>query len=441
MSQTHFSCPQNKLLIVDDEKNTRDGLEAVFSENFDVLTASNAEEAILYLRTEKIDVVITDLRMGHAGNGLEVIDVALKLPQRPICIMMTAYGSIETAVQAIKRGAYDFLSKPIQIDKLEAMVYQALRERNKQASPQKTNEVVGHSAIFQRILEQVQTVAPTRANILITGETGTGKEVIAHQIHQQSKRAHQPFVAVHCAALPTNLLESELFGYEKGAFTGAIQRHIGRFEMANKGTLFLDEIGEIDANTQVKLLRFLETRTLERIGSTQSISVDIRLVCATHKNLKEEVAAGRFREDLYYRLNVVEIHLPALRERKEDIVELLKHYLKVFAKENDFNVPEIPEEIAQILTEYRWPGNIRELRNFAENIIVLHRGNPITREQLDAKFFVTANPTTHSSIKDQERTQILNALQQCDGNKTKAAEVLGIPRRTLYRKLESYHLN
>jgi len=426
------------LLIVDDEKNTREGLVQVFSEKFDVFTASQPLEAFKLMDSEKFDVIITDLRMGQQ-SGLSVIDKALNLSYRPICIMMTAYGSIETAVEAMKHGAYDFISKPIQLDKLEMMVQRALSERNKpsvESKPvQRIPNMLGDAEAFEVVIDQIRRVAPTKTTVLVTGETGTGKELVAQQLHQLSPRVNKPFIPVHCAALPENLLESELFGHERGAFTGALQRHIGLFEAANHGTLFLDEIGEINANVQVKLLRFLENRAIERLGGTQTIGLDVRLVCATNRNLKQEVVEGRFREDLYYRLNVVEIHMPALRERKGDIPVLLDHYFKFFSKENHLTIPTLAKDTKLVLEDYLWPGNIRELRNFAENAVVMHHGTTLQLKDLDPKFLV---PVDQFLALKTEKQLIQDTLRKTQGNKSEAARILGIPRRSFYRKLEKW---
>ena len=444
---------QRLMLIVDDEKNAREGLAQVFQETFDVFTASQPEEAFRLMQTETFDVIITDLRMGQ-WNGMSVIDRALQLPNKPICIMMTAYGTIELAVEAMKHGAYDFISKPLQLDKLECMVKRAVAERSQ---PMATIErsphgeaMLGEAQSFRCVLEKIRCVAPAKTTVLITGETGTGKELVAHQIHQCSARATQPFVPVHCAAFPENLLESELFGHERSAFTGASQRRIGLFEAAHHGTLFLDEIGEINLNIQVKLLRFLETKTIQRLGSIQQIPLDVRLVCATNRDLPAEIQAGRFREDLYYRLNVVEIHIPALRERSSDIALLLRHYLQVFAKENRMPVPKLSKDVQSALERYRWPGNIRELRNFAENVVVM-RQSDVQISDLDAKFLAPAAriPTSHETrmsnamleAKPSEKDLILQAIEQAGGNKSKAAHLLSMSRSNFYRKLEKYGIH
>ena len=431
------------LLIVDDEKHTRDGLAQIFDDKFDVFLAKNPDEAFALMDAETFDIILTDLKMG-AQSGMSVVDKAISLSNKPICIMMTAYGNIETAVEAMKRGAYDFLSKPINVEKLEILVQRAIKDKfiasenrvlhKKLSDKYHVDGILGQSDSFRKILDQVEKIANSKASVLITGETGTGKELIANLIHNKSGRSEKAFVGVHCAALPNNLLETELFGHEKGAFTGAINRRIGKFESANGGTLFLDEIGEIEPAVQVKLLRFLETRTIERIGSNKTISIDTRLICATHRNLEQEVSTGKFREDLMYRLNVVNIHLPSLRERKDDIPILLKHYLNLFSAENGVSSPKINNDIMTIISNYNWPGNVRELRNFAEHLVVMYRGNEIKLEFLSDKF-LKPNNSNNINIPQSEAKLIENALKQTNGNKTKAAQLLGINRRTLHRKL------
>lgn len=448
------------LLIVDDEKHTREGLARVFENDYDVYLAADAEEAFRWLDTEPFDVVLTDLRMA-GKSGMSVIDKALKLPKRPICIMMTAYGNVDIAVEAMKRGAYDFLTKPINIEKLEIIIKRALQshqiaQENQQLHKRldekyKVSGIVGHSQSLLHVIDEVQQVAPTKATVLITGETGTGKEMVAQMIHQNSPRAHNAFVAVHCAALPANLLESELFGHEKGAFTGAMEKRIGRFELADGGTLFLDEIGEIEPAIQIKLLRFLEEKTFERVGGAKSISVDVRLVCATNRDLLAMVAEGTFREDLYYRLNVVNVHMPALRDRSEDIPILIDHYVKHFAQENGLKPVRFSPTAMKALKAYNWPGNIRELRNLCESLVVMHRSGEITEHDLDPKFLghIPQEHTNHNhksshsnhkplSFEASEQRLIRDALKKTKGNRTKAAELLKISRRTLHRKLQQW---
>ncbi|MDR2513388.1 MAG: sigma-54 dependent transcriptional regulator [Puniceicoccales bacterium] len=459
------------LLIVDDEKNTRDGLNAALEVDYDIFLARDADEAIRLLDNERFDLVLTDLRMA-GKSGLSVIDKTLSLPPdtRPICIMMTAYGNVETAVEAMRRGAYDFLPKPLNLEKLETVLLGAIQKQkvvSENPDPQATHAtptapkkfkapgIVGSSAALTRVMAQARQVAPSRATVLLLGETGTGKELFARMVHNNSPRASAPFVATHCAALTATLLESELFGYEKGAFTGAVERRIGRFEAANGGTLFLDEIGEIDALTQIKLLRFLETRTLERLGSNKPIEVDTRLVCATNKNLLDAVAKGSFREDLFYRLSVVQINLPALRQRATDIPALLTHYLAHFSHENNLPPPTLTPSAQQLLVNYAWPGNIRELRNLCENLVVMHSGASLGEYDLDPRFHAQPTgseiPDTLSPAKPEKKTstpesntlsQVQNekrllrqALLETKGNRTQAAELLGISRRTIHRKL------
>lgn len=442
------------ILIVDDEKNTREGLSLVLEEDYEVYLASGAEEAFNLFEAESFDVILTDLRMA-GKSGLKVIDRAIKLPNRPICIMMTAYGNVETAVEAMRRGAFDFLTKPVSVEKLELLVKRALQSRQienenvvlheRLDKKYSFNGIIGNSAVLTDVLDKVKLVAPSKATVLLEGETGTGKELIAQAIHQNSNRARQTFVPVHCAALAANLLESELFGHEKGAFTGANERRIGRFESADGGTLFLDEIGEIDASTQVKLLRFLETRSFERLGSSKPIKIDVRLVCATNRNLSEMAKRGEFREDLLYRLNVVTISLPSLRERQEDLQILLNHYIKFFSKENGLPQVELSAEVVRVLRNYRWPGNIRELRNFCENIVVLKRGSEVNEHDIDSKYHEQVQGFPMDSVQlsssptlcrlENEKRLLRNALIKSNGNRTKAADLVGISRRTLHRKL------
>lgn len=446
------------VLIVDDEKHTREGLQQALEDNYDVSVAANADEAANLMEAQPFDVVVTDLRM-PGKSGLKVIDKALAQPNRPAVLMMTAYGNIETAVEAMKRGAVDFLTKPVNIERLEVLIQRALKTKTLEVEVKQLHErldekfnfdhIIGHSAKLKEVIDRVKLVAPSKATILVEGESGTGKELIAQAIHQASSRARGPLIAVHCAALSENLLESELFGHERGAFTGANERRIGRFESADGGTLFLDEIGEISASTQVKLLRFLENKSIERVGGTKPIELDVRLVAATNRNLEQMVKDGKFREDLFFRLNVVRILMPPLRDRAEDVPLLLAHFLKVFSDENKLPPLTLEPGAVRTLQSYPWPGNIRELRNFCENAVVLHRGGTLSEYDLEAKFrggapaasgaesaaAPSANPL---SIEENEKRVLREALIKARGNRTKAAELMGISRRTLHRKLAQW---
>lgn len=441
------------VLVVDDEKHTREGLMQALEDDYDVYPAADADEAFNLMDMEEFDVVLTDLRMA-GKSGMKVIDKAISLPKRPICIMMTAYGSVESAVDAMKRGAYHFLTKPVNLEELEILIRRGLKTRTLESENKELHArldqkfsfggIIGKSRTLEDVIKKVELVAPSKATILVEGETGTGKELIAQSVHQNSPRSKAPFIAVNCAALAPTLLESELFGHEKGAFTGASERRVGRFEAADGGTLFLDEIGEIDASTQVKLLRFLEQRSFERLGSLKPISVDIRLVAATNRNLEEMVRKGTFREDLYYRLNVVRLYMPPLRERREDIPLLLEHFIDVYSRENGVSPVQVEPGAMKRLLDYRWPGNIRELRNFAENVVIMQRGNRITEYDLDPKFTRQEDPAPSPGqppgsgslvVEDHEKRLLRNALLEARGNRTRAAKLMGISRRTLHRKL------
>ena len=441
------------LLIVDDEPHTREGLELALEDEFEVFTATSAKEAVNALDEEEFQVILTDLRM-PGDSGMSVIDHAIRHSSNPLCIMMTAYGEVEVAVEAMKRGAFDFLPKPINLEQLELLIKRGLKERSLEnenpyqrvEKKYKFDGIMGKSMALENVLEKVRLVGPSKATVLLSGETGTGKELFAQAIHQNSERSKGPFVPVHCAALPANLLESEIFGHEKGAFTGASERRIGRFESANGGTLFLDEIGEIDASTQVKLLRFLETKTIERLGSSSPLALDVRLVCATNRNLLKMSQNGEFRDDLYYRLNVVTIELPPLRDRGDDLVLMMNHFIKVYSDENDFETPRLSDDVLSILQNYNWPGNVRELRNFCENLVVLKRGKTVSPNDLDPRFTLLiaegeiANRDENSllSVEGNEKRLLRDALLKSKGNRTKAAQLMGISRRTLHRKLDRW---
>jgi DNA-binding NtrC family response regulator len=445
-------------LIVDDEKTQREGLRAALDDRYDVYLAEDAKAATELLEKEHFDVLLTDFRL-PTEDGMKLIARAKSLSKPPICILMTAYGSEELAVEAMKHGADDYIAKGrLQIDELEMRIARALRRQNLETenvtlrqqldSRFRIENIIGESAAMKEVLETVQQVAPSAIAVLVLGESGAGKELIAKSIHQLSQRAQQPLVTVHCAALSPTLLESELFGHEKGAFTGAHERRIGRFEQAQGGTLFLDEIGEIDATLQIKLLRFLGERTFERVGSNKTITADVRLIAATNKNLEELVKAGTFREDLFYRLRVVEIHLPPLRDRPEDIPLLAQAFLTQVARDNGKPVNRFSADAMDALMRHRWPGNVRELRTAVEHAVVLCKGDKITprdlppwvRNPVDAPAAPAVKATNDLSIEENEKQLIIRALKQTNGNRTLAAKKLGMSRRTLYRKLAAYGL-
>lgn len=466
------------LLIVDDEKATRDGLRMALEDEFDCYVASDIREATNILASEKVDIVLTDLRMG-GDSGMDLLDFILKMPESPIAMMMTAYGSVDTAVEAMRRGAWDFVTKPLNIDEVELMLKRALRSKSLENShkklatenqelrvkvgkqPHGLEPLIGKSVAMSQVHAMVTQIAPTKATILIEGESGTGKELVAAAIHALSGRPADKLVTVNCAALSPQLLESELFGHEKGSFTGASQRRIGRFEQADGGTLFLDEIGEIDATTQVKLLRVLSERTIERVGSNTPIKIDVRVITATNKNLAKMASKGEFREDLFFRLNVVKMLLPPLRTRKEDIVLLASAFLKEFASENHKKITCISDAALSLMQQYSWPGNVRELRTAIEHCVVMcnthtifphhlphsiQSGAPLIslpelpkprhseNDSIEAKNTLAQLP--EFNLHSLETATIKLALQHAKNNRTSAAELLGISRRTLQRKLK-----
>jgi two-component system response regulator AtoC len=442
------------ILIVDDEKHTRDGLRSLLEDDYDVYVAEDIRGALDVLEREQVDLLLTDLRLGNE-DGMTLIERALKMPHPPICIMMTAYGSVDTAVEAMKRGAYDFVTKPLNLDKVEILIARALQsrklERENRSLRQQVDEryglenIVGESPALHEVLDTIRQVAPSSANVLIEGESGTGKELAAHAIHNLSRRNKAKFVAVHCAALSPQLLESELFGHEKGAFTGASERRIGRFEQANGGTIFLDEIGEIDASTQVKLLRVMsEQHAFERVGGNQTLRADVRVIAATNKNLEKLVQEGKFRDDLFFRLNVVRITMPPLRERKEDIPLLVRGFLRHFCAANDKPFLDLTTDAMNALLSYNWPGNVRELRTAIEHGVVMAVGPKITLRDLPAAVRHAAGQEVPRGVsqaaspldlRETERKLILQALTATNRNVTAAAKKLGISRRTLHRKI------
>ncbi|MFZ5806342.1 MAG: sigma-54-dependent transcriptional regulator [Verrucomicrobiota bacterium] len=441
------------LLIVDDEKPTRDGLRRAMENHFEVYLAESVEGALNVLDVESIDVVLTDLRMPGGDDGMKLLEKCQGLSKPPVCVMMTAYGAVDTAVQAMRRGAYDYVTKPLNIDKLEMLLLRAVKSKNTEQENKNLREeldkkfglenLIGSSPRMMEIFDVIRQVADSRATVLIEGESGTGKELVAKAIHQLSPRKNKAFVAVHCAALSPQLLESELFGHEKGAFTGAMERRIGRFEQADKGTIFLDEIGEIDASVQVKLLRVLGERKFERVGGNQQIEVDARLIAATNKNLETMVKEEKFREDLFYRIHVVKISMPPLRERREDIPLLTQAFLKEFCKENGKPSMTLEPQVEKIFLNYDWPGNVRELRTAVEHGVVLSKGEIVALKDLPPALrgFDGHGKAAWSDtfkLDDVEKNLIFRALEKSNNNRTDAAKLLGISRRTLHRKLNEY---
>ncbi|MDR1319328.1 MAG: sigma-54 dependent transcriptional regulator [Treponema sp.] len=442
-----------KILIADDEKNIREGLAASLEmDGYDTLCAAAGDEAWNRFCKGDVDLVITDLRMPGLSGGELMKRIVAESPGLPV-IVLTGHGTVENAVAAMRDGAYDFLTKPVNLDRLSLLVKRALANRELAMQHRRMEEelgqhrpfetMIGSSALMRRVFDTISRAAPTKASILITGESGVGKELVADAIHELSPRRGKPLVKVHCAALSENLLESELFGHEKGAFTGAVARKRGRFELANEGTLFLDEIGEIDQNVQIKLLRVLQEKEFERVGGEETIETDVRIVAATNRDLKGAIEKGSFREDLYFRLNVVNIHVPPLRERKDDIPLLVSSFLGEFARENGKDVEGISEKARSRLYAYSWPGNIRELRNCIESAVVMARDRIITEDDLPPTLrsggeedWIRIPPGT--SLEESEKIIIRNTLSRNRGNKSKTAETLGIGRKTLHRKLAEW---
>ena len=446
------------ILITDDEANIVSGLKYAFEdEGFSVLTAGNGLEAWHEINANSVDLVITDLRMPEM-DGYELIKkISASYPTLPV-IVLTGHGTIETAVETMRDGAIDFFTKPVDLDKLILVVKKSIKnsqlqeqnkklteEINKLRSQQRYSKIIGKSGKLSEMMQIINQVASTKASVLITGESGTGKELVADAIVSLSDRKDKPFIKVHCASLSESLLESELFGHEKGAFTGATAQKRGRFELADGGTIFLDEIGEINPSTQVKILRVLQEREFERVGGEKTIKVDVRVIAATNRNLLEEVKKGAFREDLYYRLNVVHIEVPPLRERKEDIELLALNFLDQFNKEDGRKIEGISSQARKALLSYDWPGNIRELKNSIESSVVLARGNIIQLEDLPAQ--ITSQVAENKSsitidlpvtMEEAERKIILSTIEYCAGNKSRASELLEIGRKTLHRKLNEY---
>ncbi len=442
-----------KILIVDDDESHRQMLKAVLSEEgCRINEACDGKEAVALVEENDFDLILMDIRMAEM-SGIEALKIIkAKRPELPI-LLMTAYATVKSAVEAVKLGAVDYLTKPLDTQELKHSITGAIEEKKKEIVVEKGFQgIIARGKAMKEIFETVMKIAPTDATVLISGESGTGKELIANAIHQKSKRHDKPFIKVNCAALTETLLESELFGHEKGAFTGAISKKEGRFELSDKGTIFLDEIGDMSPATQAKVLRVLQEKEFERVGGTKTLKIDVRVIAATNKELNKEVKAGRFRDDLYYRLNVVTVHMPSLREREEDIIPLVNHFLRYYKEKNNKPIKGIYPEALGLLQNYNWPGNIRELENAIERAVIMSRGEYIVPSDFPIAIqsaLPSDSPLSKGgqrgvdvdagkSIKDVEKNLIVKTLNETNGNRTKPAKLLGITRRTLLNKLKEY---
>jgi DNA-binding NtrC family response regulator len=438
-----------KILIVDDEDVIRDSFYEWLTElGYDVLLAENGISALSVIKEKKPDIAFIDLVL-PGMDGIEVLRKIRETGQGTGCVIMTAYGGISTAITSMKEGAFDYIEKPFCPGKVELLIekmieHQTIKKENlllHQKLDERFNfeNIIYKSTKMQRIVELVKAVAKSNATVLITGESGTGKELIARAIHSYSNRCNKPFIAISCAALPENILESELFGHERGSFTGAHARRKGKFEISDGGTLFMDEIGDMSTNIQIHLLRVLEEKEFTRVGGNEIVKVDVRLISATNKDMKHEVSKGNFREDLYYRLNVVNIELPPLRDRKEDIPLLAEHFLTKFAEENKKDIKDLSPDAINDLLKYDWPGNVRELENVIERAVILsEEGSLNTKDLLLEENGALVGEKSLTSITELEKKHIVNVLEECGGNCTKSARILGISRMTLYNKIRSY---
>lgn len=450
------------ILVVEDEKALRIALCSMLEdEGFKTLEAEDGKVAIELMREERPELVITDLKMPRV-DGMRLLKRVKEIDSQIPVIIITAYGSSNTAIEAIKNGAYDYITKPFDLDEVVLKVKRALSHealalevkalKDELSNKYKVDNIIGNTGQMQDIYKTIGRVAETRATVLIQGESGTGKELVANAIHYNSLRKNGPFVKINCASLPESLLESELFGHEKGAFTGAISSRKGKFELADQGSIFLDEIGEMSPVLQSKLLRVLQDQSFDRVGGNQPVKVDVRVIAATNKNLEKEVKDGNFREDLYYRLNVVFIKIPPLRERKEDLTVLVEHFLEKYSRDAKFQTIGISKGAFDCLKNYDWPGNVRELENVIERAIVFSGGNIITLEHLPVTLRPAENIVTPSMfendnmhfkdiVSDMEKELIVRALNKANWNRSKAAEILNINRRLLYSKIKEYNIS
>ena len=445
-----------RILLVDDDKNTANGLTKILlQDGYDASCAFTGTEALNLIETEHFNIIITDMKLPDI-SGLSIIEKAKKRDNDITVVMITAFSSVQNAIDAMKKGADDYLTKPVNIDELELILKRIWERRllvlqNKELRQQLNDKynfsgIIGNTPEMQDIFKTITEIAPTEASVLIYGETGTGKELIANAIHYNSDRKDKPFIALHCASLSEGVLESELFGHEKGAFTGAISQRRGRFELANGGSLFLDEIGEMNSHVQIKLLRVLETGRFERVGGERTLESDVRIIAATNKDLDKEIEEGRFREDLYYRLNVINLRLPSLRERKEDIGLLIDSFLVKYSAKNKKDIKGFTSQSVKILNNYNWPGNVRELENTIERAVVMAKREFIEPNNLPSNINVhsmkTRRETLHiplgSTMKEIEKKIILETLQTTKGSKSKAAKILGISTRKIEYKIKEW---
>jgi two-component system, NtrC family, response regulator AtoC len=452
----------NKILVVDDELNMRLVLKTLLNkEGYDVATASDGLEALKILKSGDVEVVVTDLKMPKL-DGMGLLEkITREYPSTPV-IIITAHGTIATAVNALKKGAFDYITKPFERDELKNVVYKAIKTQQLNVDELAFNPdeidrqgIVGAGEAMQKIFDTIKKVAPAVTTVLITGETGTGKELIANAIHRNSPRKNNPFIKINCAAIAENLVESELFGYEKGAFTGAVSTKPGRFELADKGTLFLDEIGELPRDMQVKLLSVIQDSEFQHVGGLRTIKVDVRLIAATNRNLFQDVKDGLFREDLYYRLNVFHTHVPPLRERKEDVLPLAEYFIQKFNKKLERQIKQLDPRVQDVFLHYDWPGNIRELENLVERLVLMATGDVILLEGLPAEMRLAAaapkvprpeglekpfKDMMRNHMEEVEKQAIIVCLDECGGNVTKAAQCLGLSRKGLQLKMIKYNL-
>lgn len=449
---------KHKIMIVEDDAGLRDTLAQYLARvGYSVCAARDGREALERLDEELPDLILTDINIPDLDGLALLEEVKSRYPQIAV-IMMTAFSSIDSAVEAMRRGAEDYLSKPLQLGDVQVRIERALKQRaienrlrrleTQVRDRYRFDQIVGRSPAMQRVFQIIERVAPTNTTVLISGRTGTGKELVARAIHYNSPRASGPFVDINCGALPEHLVEAELFGHQKGAFTGATETRKGLFEVADGGTLFLDEVQALKPELQAKLLRALQERTIRRVGGRENIEVDVRIIAATNQDIAEAVRKGEFREDLYYRLNVVHIYLPELRERREDIPLLIEHFLEKYARENGQEPKRFSNEAMRLLMSYDWPGNVRELQNAIEHALTLSSGPVLTIADLPPHISGAVGRMGASdalgqarTLEEVERRHILRVLEECGGNHTRAAEILGIDRRTLYRKLDKYKIS